>query len=146
VGPDGTEFSAPDPAPFTTIAWRLWHLGASTTLEFPPHDVADGAGFVQAWFSAPPGIEVPAPPTAAEAVEVVSRNWSAFATRIEGFTDDELAAPLGEAGGRWAEAPLFALLLHVIDELIHHGAEIGVLRDLYSRRSALGPGGPGAGG
>jgi hypothetical protein len=29
------------------------------------------------------------------------------------------------------------LALHVLDEVIHHGAEVGLLRDLYFRRSSL---------
>jgi hypothetical protein len=29
------------------------------------------------------------------------------------------------------------LALHVLDEVIHHGAEIGLLRDLYSHRSSI---------
>jgi hypothetical protein len=28
------------------------------------------------------------------------------------------------------------LALHVLDELVHHAAEVGLLRDLYSHRSA----------
>jgi hypothetical protein len=29
------------------------------------------------------------------------------------------------------------LALHVFDEIVHHGAEVGVLRDLYLRRDQL---------
>jgi hypothetical protein len=29
------------------------------------------------------------------------------------------------------------LVLHVLDEVIHHGAEVGLLRDLYLRRDQL---------
>jgi hypothetical protein len=30
------------------------------------------------------------------------------------------------------------LALHILDELTHHAAEIGVLRDLYRQRDSLG--------
>jgi hypothetical protein len=33
----------------------------------------------------------------------------------------------------------FDLALHVFDEIVHHGGEIGVLRDLYRQRSSLLP-------
>jgi hypothetical protein len=29
------------------------------------------------------------------------------------------------------------LVLHVLDEVVHHGAEVGLLRDLYLRRDRL---------
>jgi hypothetical protein len=31
----------------------------------------------------------------------------------------------------------FQLALHVLDEIVHHGGEIGVLRDLFRQRSSL---------
>jgi hypothetical protein len=31
---------------------------------------------------------------------------------------------------------LSGLALHVLDEVIHHGAEIGLLRDLYAHRAS----------
>jgi hypothetical protein len=39
--------------------------------------------------------------------------------------------------GPYAEANAVDLALHVPDEVIHHGAEAGLLRDLYSHRSSL---------
>jgi hypothetical protein len=30
------------------------------------------------------------------------------------------------------------LALHVLDEVVHHGAEAGLLRDLYAHRGSLG--------
>jgi hypothetical protein len=134
VGPDGTEFSAPDPPPFTTIAWRLWHLGAADLPGWPPADVPDGPSFVTAWFQTPPSCEVGAVGAADEAVALLDRNWERFATRVGQFSDEELAAPMGPAAGQWADASLHGLLLHVVDELIHHGAEVALLRDLYARR------------
>ncbi len=40
-------------------------------------------------------------------------------------------------GGPYAESGTVDLALHVLDEVIHHGAEVGLLRDLYSHRSTL---------
>jgi hypothetical protein len=39
--------------------------------------------------------------------------------------------------GPYAESNTVDLALHVLDEVVHHGAEVGLLRDLYSHRSTL---------
>ena len=39
--------------------------------------------------------------------------------------------PLGPSWGPYADADTLDLALHVLDEVIHHGAEVGVLRDLW---------------
>ena len=39
--------------------------------------------------------------------------------------------------GPYAESSKADLALHVLDEVIHHGAEVGLLRDLYAKRSSL---------
>ena len=49
--------------------------------------------------------------------------------------EEGLARPCGPAEGFFAEAPLSDLVLHINRELIHHGAEICLLRDLYLRRT-----------
>ena len=49
----------------------------------------------------------------------------------------EWAAPLGPAWGPYAQDNTVDLALHVLDEVIHHGAEVGLLRDLYAHRSSL---------
>ena len=46
-----------------------------------------------------------------------------------------LARPCGPAGGEFRDRPMAALVLHVQRELIHHGAEIALLRDLYAHRA-----------
>jgi hypothetical protein len=43
-----------------------------------------------------------------------------------------LRRPCGPAEGPFADAPLAALVLHIHRELIHHLAEVSLLRDLYS--------------
>jgi hypothetical protein len=39
--------------------------------------------------------------------------------------------------GPYAESNTLDLALHVLDEVDHHGAEVGLLRDLYLRRDQL---------
>lgn len=39
--------------------------------------------------------------------------------------------------GPYAEGTRVSWVLHVLDEVIHHGAEVGLLRDLYRYRLGL---------
>ena len=50
------------------------------------------------------------------------------------FGADGLAQPSGPAAGPYAASPMAALVLHINREVIHHGAEIALLRDLYVRQ------------
>jgi hypothetical protein len=67
--------------------------------------------------------------------DVHYRNWRAG---MAGLSPDGWAAPLGPSWGPYAESNTVDLALHVLDEVVHHGAETGLLRDLFARRSALG--------
>jgi hypothetical protein len=51
---------------------------------------------------------------------------------VRSLDDRALAAPCGEYG--FEQDPMAALVLHINREVIHHGAEIGLLRDLYAWR------------
>jgi len=120
----------PDPAPVTTIAWRIAHVvvgvfGDRTANHFggPP---ADYDTFVYAG-------------TADEALAQVDeayRNWS---EGVRGLDAERLARPCGAVEESWEDAPLAELVLHINREAIHHGAEICLLRDLYAHRSPDGP-------
>ncbi len=50
---------------------------------------------------------------------------------MRGLGADGLARPCGPAEGRWSESPIAELVLHINREMLHHGAEIALLRDLY---------------
>jgi hypothetical protein len=133
LGPGGNQFTEQDPPPFTTVAWRLWHLGADPQPSWPPHGAGDAATYAQRYFAGPVSSPVGAA-TAAEAIRLVDANWAPVPGEVLGFAEDDLFAPLGPIAGPYADATLFGLLLHVADELVHHGAEVGVLRDLYRAR------------
>jgi hypothetical protein len=62
------------------------------------------------------------------------RNWRAG---LAGLSPSQWAAPLGPSWGPYAETNTADLALHVLDEVIHHGAEVGLLRDLYPHRFSL---------
>lgn len=116
-------YPAPEPAPFTTIAWRLAHvivgvLAMRTHSHFggPPADY-------QSW---------PYATDAATALRQLDDAYADWLTGVRGIADDELDRPCGPAEGPYAEYPLSTLLLHINREVIHHGAEIACIRDLYA--------------
>jgi hypothetical protein len=114
----------PDPAPVTTIAWRLGHIivgvfGSRNAAHFggPP---ADYASFTYAG-------------TAAEALRQLDEAYARWTEGVRGLGSDGLARPCGPAEGPFAEYPMASLVLHINREVIHHSAEVALLRDLYLR-------------
>ena len=112
----------PEPAPLTTIAWRTCHLGGHVLSGFA-NWVRDG----ESPFEGDPLI----PGTAAAAVAFLESHYARWREGIAGFPETRLWAPIGEEFGPFAEASAYDLMLHVLDEYIHHAAEIALLRDLY---------------
>ncbi|HEV3497720.1 MAG TPA: DinB family protein, partial [Actinomycetes bacterium] len=55
---------------------------------------------------------------------------------IAALDDEGLRRPLGPRVGPYAEDPMAALIAHINREVMHHGAEIGLLRDLYRASGA----------
>ena len=118
----------PDPAPMTTVAWRLWHIGSDALAGYLARDGADWPLPVPEgeWFG-----------DAASAVDGLDRAFAAFRAKIVGLGETGLARELGPDWGPYQHDSWAALVLHAIDEVAHHGAEIALLRDLYLRRDAL---------
>jgi hypothetical protein len=50
---------------------------------------------------------------------------------VRGLAADGLVRPCGPAEGPYAESSMAELVLHINREMLHHGAEIALLRDLY---------------
>jgi hypothetical protein len=125
---DGT-LPRPDPEPFTTIAWRLWHA-----IDLYGEDRAPK------WLDVPAqgdpiGMDDPdgtPPSTAAEAIALLERAHDRWDAHLALVTEDSLGEPVGRvAGPQYAERSRAAYVLHMLDEFIHHGAEIALLRDLW---------------
>lgn len=112
----------PDPAPVTTIAWRLAHI-----------TVGCFAARVAAHFGGPPvdWATWPYAATAAQALRQLDDAHDSWVKGVRGLSADGLAKPCGPAEGPYADAALAELILHIHREVIHHGAEISLLRDLY---------------
>ena len=106
----------------TTIAWRMWHL---THCYGNPRNAE--------WLGVPRSVigDVSPAPTAALALTRLEGAGDWWATLLERVTDADLALALGPVAGDFHDSSRLGFLLHMLDEQIHHGAEIGVLRDLY---------------
>ena len=121
---------APDPFPVTTIAWRLGHLGGRTLggfadRRFGHNSQAVGRIDYRAHIGALP--------------EFLDAHFRAWRSGLSGLTQTAWKATLGPSWGPYAEADTVDLALHVLDEVIHHSTEVGVLRDLYPPRPLASP-------
>jgi DinB superfamily len=123
-----------DREPVTTIAWRLAHLIDVFGPAAVPHFGDGGDGH--------PAVHYPG--TAEGALRQLDDGHDAWITDVRGLGAAGLARPQGALSPpAFADAPMARLVLYNHMEVIHHGAEICLLRDLYLRTD----GGPvGAGG
>jgi len=113
----------PDPPPLTTIAWRLGHvivgvLAIRNAAHFGREPV-DYASF-------------PYAATADQALAQLDAEYAAWLAGVEALGEDGLLRPVGEAEGPHAASPYTVLVLHIHREMIHHLAEVALLRDLYT--------------
>jgi len=111
-----------DPEPVTTIAWRLAHLivvFASANATHFGRAPANESTFCY-------------PGTAQEALQQLDDEYEAWISGVRSLGATGLAQPQGYPPA-FADAPLAKKILYVHVEVIHHGAEICLLRDLYLR-------------
>ncbi|MFI5695502.1 DinB family protein [Kribbella sp. NPDC051586] len=115
-----------DPEPVTTIAWRLAHVTvnlASTNGKRFGRPATNESTFLFAG-------------TAREALEQLDDQYDHWITGVRGLGTAGLIEPQGEPPA-FAHAPMARKCLYANVELIHHGAEICLLRDLYLHRGPV---------
>lgn len=112
----------PDPPPMTTIAWRLGHVIVGVLA------VRNAAHFGRAPTDYQ-SFEYAA--TAGAALAQLDTEYATWLAGVQSLHETGLARPCGDVAGPYAERPLAALVLHINRELIHHLAEVCLLRDLY---------------
>ena len=120
---DGGGGPTPDPVPVTTIAWRLGHLGG-TIGGFARMRFGDGTALA--------GAELEVPPHADHIGAWLTGHHRSWVDGLRTLREQAWLQPIGAAFGPYAESNTVDLALHVLDELVHHAAEVGVLRDLWS--------------
>ena len=115
----------PKPAPVTTIAWRIGHLLVGV---FGSRNASHFGG---------PPVDYPSylyPSRAQDALDQLDRMYDAWVAGVRALGPDDLARPCGEL--HFETSTMAALILHIHREVIHHCAEIALLRDLYAWRNA----------
>jgi hypothetical protein len=114
----------PDPPPVTTIAWRMAHLWMLFAARNASHFGREPITYETAEYAGDPR----------SALAKIDEDHARWVKGIAELDLDGLARPVGPAEGPYADLPYAALILHINREVIHHGAEILLLRDLYRRR------------
>ncbi|MEU8632765.1 DinB family protein [Amycolatopsis sp. NPDC048633] len=112
-----------DDRQFTTLAWRLCHIADLLTEDRnapwlgqePLPDSKNGD-----------------PGRAAEMLSRLDEAYETWHVVLARTTEETLQERIGPIGGMFAESTRRAFVLHILDELIHHGAEAALLRDLYA--------------
>lgn len=115
-------FPPPQPEPVTTIAWRLGHIivgifGERNARHFDGPDIAYRT--------------YDYPGSADAALAALDEGYERWRDGVAALDEAALVAPCGEPG--FESDPMAALVLHIHREVLHHGAEVALLRDLYLR-------------
>jgi hypothetical protein len=110
------------PAPITSLAWRMIHITDLLT--------EDRCALLLGLDEAEPN-ELRISLTADDAVDQLESAFAMWRRTLERADESRLGEPCDHA--YWPDKLTFAF--HIIDELIHHAAEIGLLRDLYAARA-----------
>ncbi|MCJ0868738.1 DinB family protein [Streptomyces sp. AP-93] len=125
-GRDAAAYPHPWPPPVTTIAWRLSHLGEMIALR--ADHVAGSRSLTRDVHPVPGG--------AVEAVAAFDAAAAAWRTALL-TVDDGALDTVGYSSyphGSDPEDAFVDVVWWVNQELLHHGAEIALLRDLYRAR------------
>lgn len=125
------EIPEPDPAPITTIAWRLAHItagcfGNRTANHFGDLYPSIRERFAPTWWET---WDIPG--TAAGMLEQLDEVYAAWMGGLRTLDSETIWNAVGPAEGPYQDFSYAALILHINREVIHHGAEIALLRDLY---------------
>lgn len=118
-----------EPPPFTTIAWRLCHVGSGLAIRTNQHFGDRSLVWQNFWE------HEPVPGTAAAGLAFVDRFYSVWhesiRSRPEEFIDSHSEGPPGSRDGGF---PFADAIQHVNAEVLGHAAEMCLLRDLYQAR------------
>jgi hypothetical protein len=121
--------------PLTSIAWLFWHVGSQPArlaeLDFFGGDHRAESGWTSPYLAAHPMFT-----TADAAVTTMQTGWRALDAALRSASDEQLERPTrfwgyGGPGPMGSGAQIVALILN---EVSHHGTQIGVLRDFYRVR------------
>jgi uncharacterized damage-inducible protein DinB len=114
-----------EPAKDFTLVWRLGHITDLLQEER-----------IGTWLGqAPPPQADDKPETADEALAALDNAYQNWRSVLAATTEESLGQRMGPISRHYGDATRRAFVLHILDELIHHGAEAALLRDLYAARA-----------
>lgn len=115
-------FPQPEPPPVTTIAWRLGHVIVGVLAMRNASHFGRATTDYDSWDY---------PGTASAALAQLDDEYATWIGGVERLGSDGLLEPVGSAEPGHESASYAELVLHINRELIHHLAEVSLLRDLY---------------
>lgn len=108
-----------------SLEWRLKHIA---TL------LAEDRNAL--WLDQTPATtQLPEARDAVQTLELLDAAYAVWRKVLTSCGEESLGQPLGPRAGFYASDTRRSFVLHILDELIHHGAEAALLRDLYGHRS-----------
>ena len=110
-----------EPAPFTTIAWRLGHVIVGVLAARNAAHFGAPAASYESWTYAG---------DAETAFDQLESQLGIWLDGVRGLGNAALAEPVGPKEP-YPDAPMADLVLHIHRELIHHLSEVCLLRDLF---------------
>jgi hypothetical protein len=124
--------TAADAAPLTSIAWLFWHVGSQPG-RAAELDFLGGAHTAESGWTSPYLASHPIFTTADDAVAAMRTGWRALDSALRHATDEQLERPtrFWGYGGPGPMGTGAQIVASVLNEVSHHGTQIGVLRDLY---------------
>ena len=125
---DGAGERDVDPAPVTTIAWRLWHIAIDCLDDYTRRFHGDDSDAPATWTL-----------DSAEAIEITRAKWERYRSVVTGM---DWWGELGEDWEHWSRHSVADMAMHASNEIVHHGAEIALLRDLYRASAGARTGAP----
>ncbi len=121
------DLDPPTPTPMTTIAWRLGHIAMIYGERAANHFGAGGVSHgTTEW-----------PLDVAGMLALIDHWHDRWVAGVAGLGLEGLARPCGPAEGPYAASPVADLVLHINREILHHGAEVALMMDLFAHRSSL---------
>ena len=114
---DGAGQREVEPAPVTTIAWRLWHIAIDCFDDYTRRFGGDTRDASAEWTTDP-----------AQAIATLTDTWARYR---QVAAEREWWDELGENWEHWSRHSTADMAMHASNELVHHAAEIALLRDLH---------------
>ena len=114
---DGAGERDVDPAPVTTIAWRLWYIAIDCFDDYTRRFHGDTADASTVWTL-----------DADEAIEILTEKWAAYRSTV---ANRDWWEELGGGWDHWSRHCTADMAMHASNEIVHHAAEVALLRDLY---------------